>query len=292
MASKNPTQSNVTTSTSPATGSTAAPKKTPARKPAVIDRIAINALAIPAAPASPAPTAAPSPAAAPAPAASPAQPPVATAAPAAPAADPSPTPSASSDDGGGADFPVAMPPDVTVPSVPAGFVPVNPLDLRGWRPMQSELASLPDAVMELNGFANYAEVFGITAPPASQVSTRLTVAAAWTTLYASTTAWYNYVKSLEGMAWKDALELFDKLKVPFQLAAASNPAMLNQYPAIARMTEAKGLAAKRGTSTKAKDKKAAAKATAAQAAAAAAPQTGAAAQAVAAAPARVVTVQG
>ena len=95
------------------------------------------------------------------------------------------------------------------------------------------------------------------------------------------------------MAWKDALELVDKLKTPFQLAAASNPALLNQYPAIARMLAAKKVVSKRATSTRTKGKKtkqaeAVATAVAAATAAAAAPVTAA----PAAAPARVVTVQG
>ena len=174
--------------------------------------------------------------------------------------------------------------------MPAGFIPVNAVDLRGWRPIQSELASVPDAIRELDDFPNYVALFGITAPPADQVSARLTVAAAWTTLFASTTAWYTYVKSQQGMAWKDALELVDQLKAPFQLAAASNPALLNQYPAIARMLAAKKVVAKRAVSTKAKNKKAVqAAATAAAPPATAQPASEPAAPA---APARIVTVQG
>ena len=308
MASKNRSKVTPSTSTTSSSGGAVAPKKAATRKPPVIDRIGLNAMDLPAAaPAAPAPSAAPSPA----PATAPAQPPSATPASAAPAApvaaapapaapaaapsDPSPTPPASSDDGDGVDFPVNTPPDVTVPPVPAGFIPVNPLDLRGWRPLQSELASVPDAILELDDFPNYTALFGITAPPASQVSARLTVAAAWTTLFASTTAWYTYVKSQEGMAWKDALELVEKLKAPFQLAAASNPALLNQYPGIARMLGAQQLVAKRAHSTQAKNKMQAAKdalvAAAAGTPAPAAPPAAGAAAAAPAAPTRVVTVQ-
>ncbi len=298
MASKNRTVSSVTKSTS----SAVTPKKTATRKPPVIDRIGINAMDIPAtaasqaaagppgapvAPAAPVPSAASTPATSPTPGTAPAQPPSATPAPAAPA---DPAPAAPADGGDGVDFPVNTPPDATVPTVPAGFVPVNPLDLRGWRPLQSELASVPDAIMELNNFPNYTALFGITAPPAAQVSARLTVAAEWTTLFASTTAWYTYVKSQEGMAWKDALELAENLKAPFQLAAASNPSLLNQYPALARMLGAQQLVAKRATSTRAKNKKAAQTAATATPAPAA-PQAATGPAAPTATP-RVVTVQG
>jgi hypothetical protein len=180
---------------------------------------------------------------------------------------------------------------VQIPPVPAGFIPVNGKDMRGFRPTQSELASVLDAIRELSNFPNYSALFGITAPPVAQVVARLTVAAKWTTLYAASTAWYTYVRSQEGMAWKDALELVEGLKTPFQLASATNPALLNQYPALARMLGAKKVAAKRGTVTRAKNKKAeAAKAAAAAAAAQAAPQ--APAEPTSPAPTRVVTVQG
>ena len=303
MASKNRSSVTTSTSTTATSGSAIAPatarKKT--RKPPVIDRIGINALAIAApqaaapaapAPADPASTAGPAPAApsgsastsdsgaggGPAPA------------PADTSGQQSGSTSPATPGGNGVDFPVNTPPQVTVPPVPAGFVPVNAIDMRGWRPMQSELASVPDAILELEDFPNYVALFGITAPPADQVSARLTVAAAWTTLFASTTAWYTYVKSQEGMAWKDALELVDQLKTPFQLAAASNPALLNQYPAIARMLAAKKVASKRAVSTRAKNKKAA-QAASAQAAAPATAQP-AGEPAAPAVPARVVTVQG
>ena len=67
----------------------------------------------------------------------------------------------------------------------------------------------------------------------------------------------TYVKSQEGMAWKDALELAENLQAPFQLAAASNPSLLNQYPALARCSGRRQLVAKQATSTWAKNKKAA-----------------------------------
>jgi hypothetical protein len=162
-----------------------------------------------------------------------------TTAPASPAAPP-------------ASFPVDAPPQVTVPPVPAGFVPVNALDLLGWRPMQSELASVPGVVTELDDFPDYTALLGVTAPPASQVSARLTVAAEWTTLLAAATAWCTYVKSQEGMAWKDALALVDKLKTPFRLVAATRPALAGQYPNLARMLGAKSLAAKRGNPKRAR----------------------------------------
>ena len=265
-----------------ATPTTATVRK-PARKPPVIDRVGVNEMDI-ATPAAPTSATASTGASATAGASSSGS--TATSAPSSTGS----TASTASSTGSGVDFPVNSPPVVVVPAVPNGFVPVSGVDLRGFRPMQSELASVPDAILELQGFTNYTALFGVTAPPAAQVIARLAVAAQWTSLLSSSTAWYTYVKSQEGMAWKDALELVEKLKAPFQLASASNPALLSQYPALARMLAAKQVVAKRASSTKAKNKKAAA--TAAQTAAAAPAPAQPATTEASPAPTRVVTVQG
>jgi hypothetical protein len=190
---------------------------------------------------------------------------------------------------------VAAPPAVTLPSVPSGFVPANPADFRGYRPMASEIAAIPDAVDELQAFADYSAVFGITAPPASQLAGLLAVAAQWTSVLSDTTAWLAYVKSEEGMAWKDALLLVEKMKPAFQLASAANPALLTGYPALARLLGASQLVAKRALATKKRTKAAAATAAASEGTAAAQATQGAGANgaaASAAAPPRVVTVTG
>ena len=198
----------------------------------------------------------------------------------------------------------------TIPAVPAGFVPVNAADLLGFRVMASQVAAVPDAIAELQGFTNYTAVFGITAPDVGQLTQRVSVAYQWTLLLSQTVAWYKYAKSQQGMAWKDALELLDTLKPPFNLASTANPALLSQYPATARLLGAKTVVAKRAAASRAKKKAAAAQAAATASAGGAAPAAAAAAQgpAVAAAPpaasgtngaaetpaaaARIVTVQG
>jgi hypothetical protein len=186
------------------------------------------------------------------------------------------------------------PPTVSVPVGPAGFVPVPAVDLKGYRPLQAELACVPDAVYELQSFPNWQQIFGITAPPSTQVAARLQVAAQWTSLLAQSNSWTSYVKSQEGMAWKDALLVIDSLKAPFQLASAASPSMSSQYPALNRLLGAQKVVAKRAVSTKKKNAAANA-ATAAAATATAAPAatpTVAAASDASTTPARVVTVQG
>jgi hypothetical protein len=185
-------------------------------------------------------------------------------------------------------------------------VPVNPLDLRGFRALASQVAAVPDAVDELENFANYTGVFGITAPDVGQLTRRINVAYEWTMLLSQTAAWYKYAKSQQGMAWKDAVLLLDALKPPFDLATAANPALLSQYPALARLLGAKAVVAKRAASSRKRNQAAAQTANARTGAAASAtpapapataatPQPAPVSATAAAAPAtaaRVVTVQG
>jgi hypothetical protein len=142
-----------------------------------------------------------------------------------------------------------------IPPVPAGFVPANPADFKGFRALASQVAAVPDAVAELQGFTAYSSVFGITAPDVTQLTQRLNVAFQWTMLLSQTAAWYKYAKSQQAMAWKDAITLVLGLKPAFDLAATANPALLSQYPAIARLLGAQAVVAKRAASARAKNKK-------------------------------------
>jgi len=151
---------------------------------------------------------------------------------------------------------VGAPPDVQIPPVPAGFVPVNPLDLKGFRPMASEIAVVSDAVLELQNFTNYAAVFGMTAPDQTMLVQLLDIAAQWTALLTASTNWEIYVKSESGLAWKDALVQMEALKAPFQLAVTRTPSLMMQYPALGRFLGAKKVVAKRAASARAKNKKA------------------------------------
>ena len=145
---------------------------------------------------------------------------------------------------------VKPPPEVAVPRAPSGFVPSNPKDYRGFRPKSSELAVVPDVVLELGQFADYEEVFGRTAPPVENVSRALDAVAQWTALLAETSSWMEYVKSQEGMGWKDTLTLVDRLKAPFELASGHDPTLLSRYPALARLLGASKVIAKRAAATR------------------------------------------
>jgi hypothetical protein len=186
---------------------------------------------------------------------------------------------------------VRSPPQVAIPPVPAGFVPVPLASLRGFRPMATEVKAVSAAVTELQGMTDYGAIFGITAPPVDQVIQLLQVAEQWTELLAASSAWEAYVKSEEGVAWKDALQVVEKLKTPFQLATTANPALSARLPELAKLLGASKAAAKKGSSTKSKNQATAdtPPAGGTEATQAVTPE---ATPTVAPAPTRVVTVQG
>lgn len=189
---------------------------------------------------------------------------------------------------------VGLPPDVTIPTRPAGFVAPSPRVYQGFHPSKAEVRAASTAVVELTGFASYASVFGPLAPTAPTVANALNVAVQWRNMRDSTEAWDEYVRAEDGLAWKDALTLADELKPLFLIAVSKNPALAQQYPGLAELFGAPREVAKQGLATKKKNAAANA-ATAAAATATAAPAatpTVAAASDASTTPARVVTVQG
>ena len=134
-------------------------------------------------------------------------------------------------------IPVDSPPAATIPAVPRGLVPARTTDLQGYSPMlaESELALQPRRPRRARSLRlDCAATFGITAPHYDELVRRLALAVQWTAMLAQTAAWLEYAKSQEGTAWKDALQLVQKLKRPFELATAADPARLGRYPALGR----------------------------------------------------------
>jgi hypothetical protein len=124
------------------------------------------------------------------------------------------------------------------------------------------------------------ETFGPLVPETSHLATDLTNASGWTTLRQALETYLTYVKSLEAISWKQAKSDLESLDAVFQGVAAHNPALLDEYPALARLLDVQKQIAQRAVATRV----ATAKAKVAQAAATAGSSTavGAAAPAPAA----------
>jgi hypothetical protein len=127
------------------------------------------------------------------------------------------------------------PSDIKVPAPPAGFVPTNKSDYRGFTPRRAELAALPDAVRELRHFDDFDQVFGKTAPPAEHVAQAFDAAAQWSTLRLASEAWDDYARTQEGLAWVDTRALLERMKKPFELASTYDPSLLSKFPSLARL---------------------------------------------------------
>jgi len=146
--------------------------------------------------------------------------------------------------------------ELDLPEIDPGFTPLPSSDLRGHRPMMSEMAAAKEAVLELDGATDWESVFGITAPDAATLAEQLQMAVRWSTQRMALMKLVAFVKSEEGKCWKDALTLVEALKVPFELAAAADPARMQRFSALARLLRAQKLVGKRAAAQRARNLKA------------------------------------
>jgi type VI secretion system secreted protein VgrG len=185
---------------------------------------------------------------------------------------------------------VYPPPSVVIPTPPAGYVAPNPLDYRGYHPSAREVSAASTAVANLATFADYGEVFGPLAPPASTVADALNLAVQWRNTRESTDTWNAYVHAEDGLAWKNALTLADKLKPVFLIAVSNNPSLATQYAGLAELFDAPKVAAKQATVTRKKNAKTRATTAASATPVAAAAPAPTAPEAAAPTPPKTVTV--
>src|SRR5690242_14034474 len=109
-----------------------------------------------------------------------------------------------------------MPPtDFRVPAVPEGFKGSPSGAFRGASPLKTELVVLPGAVADLQAFGEYAQSFGTLAPPVVPLIDALGPASAWSATRVQASAWDDYARTQEGMAWSTVRGLIDKVKPVF-----------------------------------------------------------------------------
>jgi hypothetical protein len=151
--------------------------------------------------------------------------------------------------------PPTAPPDLAIPAVPVGFVPVNFADYRGFYPRAGQLTAVPGAIYELQTNTSYAAVFGPAVPTASQLVAVLTVALQWTALRVAMEAYLAYVKSFEFITWKSGLMDLDKLDGIYQLTAAQNPVLAAGFPELGKLLDVPKVIGRRGSATRARNVK-------------------------------------
>jgi len=150
----------------------------------------------------------------------------------------------------------SAPPDITLPPIPAGFVPMSLLEYRGWHPKAAQLSAAPDAVTELLSFSGFGQLFGTAVPPASQLASEIDSATRWTAARVLLEAFLAFTKCGEAVSWKIALSDLDKLDPVVQIVNATNPAALVDCPALVRMIDAPKAIAQRAAATRVRKTKA------------------------------------
>jgi len=147
------------------------------------------------------------------------------------------------------------PPDVTLPAVPAGFVPVNLKLYRGSFPRVGQIAAMPGAIIELSNSASYEATFGPTAPSASQLVAEFTVASQWTAMRIRIEAFLVFVRSNEAITWKTSLSDIETLSALYQLFAKQNPTVVAGFPELGKLLEVRSVISKVGAASRARNAK-------------------------------------
>jgi hypothetical protein len=163
----------------------------------------------------------------------------------APTAPPSPAP---------AGLPlVFLPPppaDAKIPVAPSGAVAPGGAAYRNLPPKSTELAALAGAVDDLKRFTTFAQVFGVTGLPYTQVVQAFDVGNQWSSMRKQTAAWDGFCETQEGISWGTIRAMMDRLRPLFEIAAAADPSLAVTFPSLAALFSAKSVIAHKAVATK------------------------------------------
>lgn len=145
---------------------------------------------------------------------------------------------------------VQAPPTVTFPAIPESFVPIEIKNYLGVLPKAAQLAVMPGAVQELKNFADFAAVFGKTAPPQASVAQAFDIATLWSSLRSRTTVFEVFVACQEAMSWKEVHDYIARLQPAFELAVKSDATVGTEHPSLTRLFGAMKEIAAKGVATR------------------------------------------
>lgn len=148
------------------------------------------------------------------------------------------------------------PADAKIPVPPSGAAQPNASNYRSVVPKATELAALPAAVENLQRFANFTQVFGVSGLPYAQVMQAFDVGSQWSTMRKAAQAWDTYSKTEEGLAWGTIRSIMDRLGPLWDIASAADPSLAVTFPALATLFGAKKAIAQKAVSTKRLNKEA------------------------------------
>ena len=114
---------------------------------------------------------------------------------------------------------------------------------------------MPEVENELARFADFAEVFGKTAPSQAATEQTLSVAYQWSTLRIALTAWMKYAIAQEVAAWVNARSISNRLSPAFALAVKTDSEIGVSYPSLGLLFGVRALSAKRGAAAREANRK-------------------------------------
>jgi hypothetical protein len=142
------------------------------------------------------------------------------------------------------------PPTITLAAIPPSFVPVDMKYYSGVLPKAAQLTVMAGAVQELKSFADFAGVFGKTAPPQASVVQAFDIAAQWSALHSKMLAYEVFCASQEALSWKEVHDYMARLQPAFALAAKSDATVATEHPSLTRLFGAAKEIAVKGAATK------------------------------------------
>jgi hypothetical protein len=129
-------------------------------------------------------------------------------------------------------------------------VTAPPAAQRAQLPRQEELELMPDVESEIGRFADYAGVFGKTAPSRDEVEQTLTSAYQWSVLHMQLVAWESYAHAQKVMAWVNVRNLLLRLAPAFRLAVTTDSSIGVSYPSLGLLFGVRASIAKRAAAVR------------------------------------------
>jgi hypothetical protein len=150
------------------------------------------------------------------------------------------------------------PPEVTLPEVSIGFVPVRLRRLRTFRMNLAEYTAMPKVAKDCADGAALAKALGPSAPPLAPIAEQIETALAWRALRDKVERFLAYVKAGDAAAWNQAWGSIGEVK-PFYMAALPHNATIRlAAPGLTALYEAQSTTATRAAVTRKKKARAAA----------------------------------
>jgi hypothetical protein len=152
---------------------------------------------------------------------------------------------------------VSPPPaNANIPLPPKEYAPTTPGRFKNVVPRIAELSALPQALVDVRNFADYAQVFGEAAPSLAEVTEGVSLGSQWSTMRVTTQKWGRYCVLQEGLAWLTLRLLLARLGPVFTIAVQANPKLASRFPGLTALLGAKKSIAQKGASTKRLNKQA------------------------------------